>query len=113
MAAGDLNEQDIINKIRANKVPNIPLFGKNFLNNIHNKVLNKVQGRSEYQEPESSEPRFANKADAVIHADMNFRKDVTDLAESLIDLGDREIAKKLLTEHINMLKEILKQFKEN
>ena len=106
----DLNPNDIINKIYEKKGENISLLGENFLSNIHNKIMKKIQ-RIEDQMPNQESPKFNSLANAVIEADMSLRKNITELAESLLQLNDKEIAKKLLNEHISILREVLKEFK--
>jgi hypothetical protein len=54
----------------------------------------------------------SNKADAVIQADKGVRESVQNLVVSLFELGDKEIALKLIGEHIIMLNEAFKEFEK-
>ena len=102
-------EKDFINKIKQEKSSNIPLFDKDYLSSVHDKVINKIKRVNPKQQPQE-ESRMTNKADSVIKADMNFREAVKELAISLDELNDKEIAQKLLGEHIMMLNDIFKNF---
>ncbi|MCK4796237.1 MAG: hypothetical protein KAT05_02585 [Spirochaetes bacterium] len=104
-------ESDLINKINKDKNSNIPLFDKDYLSSVHEKVINKVKRTvPQQQQQEQQQNVTSNKAEEVIQADMNFRKAVKELAISLGELNDKEIAQKLLGEHIIMLDSIFKNF---
>ena len=100
-------EKEIINKILSEKSANIPLFDKDYLSEVHEKVMNRVTRANDEKPQQSKAP---NKAEIVIQADKNFRSAVRELVISLSELGDKQIAQKLLGEHIIMLDSIFKDF---
>ncbi|MBN2544843.1 MAG: hypothetical protein JXB50_03535 [Spirochaetes bacterium] len=105
-------EKNFINKIRADKSKNIPVFDNNLLSNIHEKVLNRLKGIQPNQKNTGAmgSSSVNKKAENVIQADIKLRKAVKELIDSLSELNDKEVAKNLLGEHIIMLNDIFKMF---
>lgn len=101
-------ERDFLNKIGYDKSKNIPLFNRNALNEIHTRITNRLQ-RIVPEELKQT-PKIQSKASKVIKADVKVREAIKELLESLIELNDKEIAKKLISEHIWILNEIFKSF---
>lgn len=102
------DERNFINKIRMDKSKNIPLFDPNLLNKIHSKITDKIQ---RIATPETRQvPKIDNKAQNVIQADIRVRESVKDLLDALSDLQDKDIAKRLIAEHIMILNDIFKMF---
>lgn len=102
-----MTENDIINMINRDKGQNLNLFGKQ-LSDVHNKVINQLMGKknNQQQNPANSQ----NVAEMVSKADYMLRDAVNTLAMILIELKDKELAQRLLGEHILMLSEIYKSF---
>lgn len=111
-------EKDVIDKINRSKKNNIPFLREGLLDSIHKTIINKIQRIDNYNN-NFSESILKNqnkgnimekKVEAVISADKNVRAAIQALAVSLFDLNDKEIAQKLLAEHIFMLNSIFKEF---
>ena len=50
------------------------------------------------------------KVEGIVNADLRIREGVKDLAEALFELNDKEVAQKIIAEHIMMLNELFKTF---
>lgn len=105
-------EKNLINKIKADKSQNLPLFDNKLLSNIHEKVMNRIQRIQPNQTGgnQGANPGVNAKAELVMQSDMKLRKAVKELVDALTDLNDKEIAQNLLGEHIIMLNSIFKIF---
>lgn len=103
-------EKDFLNKIKQDKSSNFSFVDKNLLNNVHKKVLNKTFRVNDNNQNKSN--GLNNKAQMVLNSDKLVRKAVQDLYVSLKQLGDKELAQKLICDHIIMLNEILKEFED-
>ncbi|HPO48767.1 MAG TPA: hypothetical protein PLO89_00435 [Spirochaetota bacterium] len=105
-------EKDFLNKIKQDKSGNASFFDSNLLNNVHKKVLGKTFRINENNQKQQKNDSVNNKAQTVINSDKFVRKYVQDLYVALKQLGDKEIAKQLIFEHIMMLNEIFKEFED-
>ncbi len=109
-------EKEFLNNIKRDKSQNISFFGSSLLNDVHKKVLNKTFRINDDATKKSSNKPSTNptnnKAQMVVNSDVAVRKAVQDLYISLKGLGDKDIAKKLIFDHIMMLNEIFKEFEE-
>jgi hypothetical protein len=103
-----MTEKEFFDKVNVDKSKNIPLFNKDHLGGIHEKVINKLKGvNNSKTQPDL---KISNPAQAVMKADMSLRNAVMELAESLEKLNDKEVGKQLIAEHIFILNEIFKKF---
>ncbi len=104
-----MNENDIINMINRDKSQNTPLFGQETLNNIHNKIMDRLKGggRNNAEQKVSSKQEIM---EMVAKADYKLRDSVNTLANILIEINDRELALSILGEHILMMSELFKSF---
>ena len=102
-------ERNYFNRINKKREENIPLFGKDVTQNIHEKVVNRILRKDQNQQFQQRN-QGSMKAEAVIQADIVLRKAVKDLTDALTDLKDKDIAQKLIAEHIFMLNNIFKMF---
>jgi hypothetical protein len=104
------DEKNFINNIKKDKKGSFSFFDKNALNDVHNLLVNKTFRVNDNQSKKQMDNKLSNKANAVIQADKNVREAVQSLVISLSELGDKEIALKLIGEHIIMLNECFKEF---
>jgi hypothetical protein len=109
------DEQDIYNRINRDKSADFSFIGKELLNSVYNKVVNKAFRINENNEKRinmssNKMPNYSNKADIVMQNDRQLRDSVQNLIISLVELGDKEIAIKLLGEHILMMSQAFKEF---
>ncbi|OHD13036.1 MAG: hypothetical protein A2086_07520 [Spirochaetes bacterium GWD1_27_9] len=113
------DEKDLLNKIKHNKSSNINFFDKDLLESLHQGVVNKTfrinpdankNKPNVSQKPKVSNNQNQNKSQSVIEADKMFRESVKRLYLSLLELGDKEAARRLIGEHILMLNDIFKEF---
>lgn len=106
--------QKIINAINRKKSDNKQLFDENLLGNVHKKVTDKFlnvqeRGRTGKEGVFSMDQRAEN----VIAADKNVRESVQSLVISLSELGDSDIAMKLIGQHILFLNDMFKEFEKS
>lgn len=108
-------QQDLINKINHNKKSNIPIFDGNTLNSVHNKVLGRVTGADRYDKNKEipGKVKMDAKVEEIIAADKGVRQAIQDLVISLSELGDKDIAMKLIGQHILFLNDMFKEFEGN
>ncbi len=108
------DEKDLINRINRSKKGNIPFLREGLLDSIHKTITDKLQRINNFNNNLKSNnykgKSMDKKVDAVISADKQVRAAIQDLAVSLFDLNDKEIAQKLLAEHIFILNSIFKEF---
>jgi hypothetical protein len=104
------DEKDLLNNISRDPKGNYSFFDKNTLNGVHDAVINKTFRIKDNQNKKQMENKLSNKANTVIQADKNVREAVQGLVIALSELGDKEIALKLIGEHIIMLNECFKEF---
>lgn len=102
------DEINFINKINKNNDSDLSLFPKGIVEGVHKKIINKLKGIDENKTQKNAKEH--SKADIVIQQDIILREAVKNLAISLEELNDKEIAKKLIGEHIIILSEIFKTF---
>jgi hypothetical protein len=102
-------EQDIVNKINEKKGINLPFIKKDFVQGIHDKVINQVKGTTEQQ---SQQAGISNAAEKVVYADTQFRAAVQELVVALLELGDNDLGRQLIGEHIMMLNSIFQEFEK-
>ena len=105
-------EKDFINKIKHDKSKNVSFFDSNLLNNVHKKVVDKTFRVNENTQTPKKSAGVDNRAQTVINSDKLVRKAGQDLYVSMKQLGDKDVAKKLIFDHIMMLNEIFKEFEE-
>ena len=103
-----MNEKEFFDRVNVDKNKNIPLFDKDHLSEIHEKIVNKIQRVN--SDKSKADIKISNPAQAVIKADMNLRNSVMELADALQNLNDSDIGKQLIAEHIFILNEIFKKF---
>ncbi len=103
-----MDQNDFINKINQDKSQNNQMFGKDFLNNVHEKVMNRLKGGNTNSQAQNN-PNAQN-AEAVINADKQMREAVKNFAYALMNLNDKEVAKSLISEHIFILNDLFKSF---
>ena len=111
----DSDEQDLRNRINRKKDPSLSFFNnKSLLNSVYNKVVNKEFRIDENKgnNMSNSQQNYSNQADIVMNNDRRVRESVQNLIISLVDLGDKEIAMKLLGEHILMMSQAFKEFEK-
>jgi hypothetical protein len=101
------DRQNFLNKING-KNDNPPLFDRSAVSDIHNKIVNKITRRD--GSGQQSKNEVDAKAELVMEKDIMLRNSVKELVDAIVDLGDREIALKLIAEHIYMLNEVFKNF---
>ncbi len=109
------DEKDLINKINMSKKGNVPFLREGLLDSIHETITNKLQriDTSKNQKTNINQNKgknMNNKAESVISADKKVRAAIQELAVSLFDLNDKDIAQKLVAEHIFILNNIFKEF---
>lgn len=101
---------EFFNRVNRDKSKNVPLFDRNEVSNIHEKIIDRIKGGKGGQEAKSSiNNPMANE---VIQKDIAFREALTNLTNALVKLNDKEIAMKLIGEHIFMLDSIFKDFEK-
>ena len=108
-----MNQNDLIRKITMdkNQKQSGSLFGKDYLSNIHEKIMGRIRGNNmDNRSYQNSQVNSNSLADDVISADKMLRQSVTDLANALFNLGDKSVAQRLIGEHIMILNEIFKSF---
>ena len=122
MAIFSQDEQDFLNQINTDKSKNVPIFSEDLLNNVYKNITNRLTRVNENvnanpsqttkkQAPVSSQSQSSGSpVENVIAADTALKKDVERLYTALSALGDKEIAKKLVGQHILMLNEVFKEF---
>ncbi len=109
------DKQDFLNRINADRSQNFSFGTDKILKNVYDNVVGKTfrmndkEGKGGGGQPKAPE----NKAQVVINADQDVKKAVQNLVLSLIELGDKEIALKLISEHIFFLNDIFKDFDNN
>jgi len=106
------NENDLINRINQKNQGGFGFFDKAGLSSLYEGLKDKTFGKKNNDSTNSNKPniQISNKANAVIESDKILRQAVQNLAISLSELGDRDIAKNLIAEHIIMLNELFKEF---
>ena len=97
---------DFFKRVNQDKSKNIPLFDRNEVTNIHEKVVNRIK-RVKDQKGSGN-----NLVDGVIQADKAFREALKDLITMLYKLDDKEVATTLIAEHIMMLDSVFKDFEK-
>jgi hypothetical protein len=111
-------EKEFLNNINRNRQGGFSFFDKDKLNALYNGVVNKTFRVNENAAQNKPKPKIPgnggkmsdNKANTVIQADKQVRAAVQNLVISLSELGDKEIAQRLIGEHILMLNEFFKEF---
>ena len=124
-------EQDLINQINRKKGGGFKFFDDSTLKFIHDKIVGKTfrvnektgknpntkpvnkpnQSSNVNQKPHNNPPpKSSDPVQNIISHDKQVREAVQNLYLSLKTLGDKDIAKKLIYEHIMMLNEIFKDF---
>jgi len=106
-----MNEKDFINKINQPRNNNSGNFSGGQLSDIHEKIMNRLKGNNQNVNQNQQSP-INNKAELVMQSDMMLRESVKNLTNALMDLGDIEIAKVLIAEHIMILNEVFKIFEQ-
>lgn len=106
------DKQDFLNKINQDKSNNFPFADRRLLDNVYNKVVNKMFRINENPPSTGGQP-VQNKAQRVINADKAARAAMQELILSLSDLKDREIALKIISDHIFFLNDIFKDFESS
>jgi hypothetical protein len=74
------------------------------LNSIHRRMMNELLNRSQGR---SSAPQLKE----IIAIDQNLRKEIADLYTRLVDLGDKEMAINILSDHVAIMVEMIVSFK--
>lgn len=74
------------------------------LNSIHRRMMNELLNRSQGR---SSAPMIKE----IIAIDQNLRKEIADLYVRLVDLGDKEMAINILSDHVAIMVEMIVSFK--
>lgn len=74
------------------------------LNSIHRRMMNELLNRSEGR---SSAPQLKE----IIAIDQNLRKEIADLYARLVELGDKEVAINILSDHVAIMVEMIVSFK--
>lgn len=74
------------------------------LNSIHRRMMNELLNRSQSR---SSAPQLKE----IIAIDQNLRKEIADLYTRLVDLGDKEMAINILSDHVAIMVEMIVSFK--
>jgi hypothetical protein len=111
----DSDEQDLINSINRKKSQGFSFFNnKELLNSVYGKVVNKEFRINDNKRNNMSnnQQNMSNKADLVKRNDRQVRESVQNLIMSLVELGDKDIAMKLLGEHIIMMSQAFKEFEK-
>jgi hypothetical protein len=111
------DEQDLINSINRKKSQGFSFFNnKELLNSVYGKVVNKEFRINENKRKDNmsnnNQQNMSGKADLVMRNDRQVRESVQNLIMSLVDLGDKDIALKLLGEHIIMMSQAFKEFEK-
>ncbi|HOJ64437.1 MAG TPA: hypothetical protein PLE45_08445 [Spirochaetota bacterium] len=106
------DEKDLINRINRSRRGNIHFLREGLLDSIHKTITDKLQriNNSNQKQNNNKGKTMDKKAEAVILADKNVRAAIQELAVALFDLNDKEIAQRLLAEHIFILNNIFKEF---
>lgn len=107
------DEKDLINRINRSKKGNIHFLREGLLDSIHKTITDKLQRINNFPQKQNNQNKgktMDQKAEAVILADKNVRAAIQDLAVALFDLNDKDIAQRLLAEHIFILNNIFKEF---
>ncbi len=104
-------ETAFINKIRAERKPNIDIFNKNIITDAHDTIIKAIRREPMDNKTQANKPDpVSNKINSVKQADIAVRKSISDLVLALADLGDKEIAVKLISDHIFLLKDVFDNF---
>ncbi|MEJ5361725.1 MAG: hypothetical protein WHV26_06640 [Spirochaetota bacterium] len=74
------------------------------LNSIHRRMMNELLNRSQGR---SSAPQLKE----IIAIDQNLRKEIADLYTRLVELGDKEMAINILSDHVAIMVEMIVSFK--
>ncbi|HPP50605.1 MAG TPA: hypothetical protein PLO73_11580 [Spirochaetota bacterium] len=74
------------------------------LNSIHRRMMNELLNRSQGR---SSAPQLKE----IIALDQNLRKEIADLYTRLVELGDKEMAINILSDHVAIMVEMIVSFK--
>ncbi|HBD92963.1 MAG TPA: hypothetical protein DC057_02190 [Spirochaetia bacterium] len=103
--------QNILNRINRKKSAETPMFDANLLSGVHKKVLNKLVGTDrDNVSPKKGERFMDQKVEQIIANDKKVREAVQNLVVSLTELGDSDIAMKLIGQHIIFLNDMFKEF---
>jgi hypothetical protein len=110
------DEKNLINKIQYNRKNNQKFFDDNLLNNVYKKVVNKTlrinNDAGKIKSAGTQISRNGTPADNVIRADKNTRAAIQELVLALAELGDPDIALKLIADHIFFLNDIFSDFEK-
>ncbi|HOJ28832.1 MAG TPA: hypothetical protein PL059_07130 [Spirochaetota bacterium] len=74
------------------------------LNSIHRRMMNELLNRSQGR---SSAPQLKE----IIALDQNLRKEIADLYTRLVELGDKDMAINILSDHVAIMVEMIVSFK--
>ena len=99
-------QKDFFDKVDRDKNKNKPLFNRDQISNIHEKIISKIRG----EKKQNNELNISDPVQKLITADMNLRNAVKDFAMNLENFKDKNIAQQLIAEHIFILNEIFKKF---
>ncbi len=100
---------DFFKRVNQDKSKNVPIFDRNEVSNIHEKIIDRIKGGKGQEAKSSVNNPMANE---VIQKDIAFREALANLTNALMKLNDKEIAMKLIGEHIFMLDSIFKDFEK-
>ncbi|MCG8570573.1 MAG: hypothetical protein MJB14_10575 [Spirochaetes bacterium] len=105
------DKQNFLNKINEDRSGNINFGYDKVLKHVYQKVMNKTfRVNSEQQKAKQSVPK--NPAERVMASDKQVRAAIQNLVVSLLELGDTEIALKLISNHIFFLNDIFTDFEK-
>ncbi|HPD05776.1 MAG TPA: hypothetical protein P5547_04175 [Spirochaetota bacterium] len=74
------------------------------LNSIHRRIMNELLNHS-------NEKPGGQKLKEIVTIDQNLRKDIADLYVQLSELGDKEMAINILSDHVAIMVEMIVHFK--
>ena len=98
---------DFFKRVNQDKSKNVPMFDRSEVSNIHEKIIDRIKG-GKGQDAKSTVNNSL--VDEVIQKDKAYREALTNLTMALVKLNDKEVAMKLIGEHIFMLDSIFKDF---
>ncbi len=106
------DEMNIVNKINNKKQPNVSVFNKNIISDTHDAIVRTIrrENMNPPNKPTQAQSKLSSKAEVVKSADVKVRQAISDLVVALCELGDNEIAVKLISDHIFLLRDVFDNF---